>query len=653
MLKASDPAFTNSLGMPLVRIEPGSFMMGMGSTPLPKEVAPRPHLAWGDFDERPAHRVTITRPFYLGAFEVTNRQYESYDGNHRKLRGKLGFSKGDDEAVVFVSWHEAAGFCRWLSRREKLAYRLPTEAEWEYACRAGTTSNYNTGDTLPKEFHKNARMSWYPDPDRSSENEIVDLTVGCTPPNLWGLHDMHGNVEEWCQDWYGPYEPHDQIDPVGRADGDFRVTRGGSHSTEIYYLRSSNRMGALPEDKHWLLGFRVALGDPPRTRPLPVMPPPLHQQGVGKRRPLRPPEAYDPEEPYFRGPRKYVKIPPGSNGPMFSHHNHDPAIVPCPNGDLLAIWYSCWEEPGRELCLLASRLRPDRDEWDPASPFWDVPDRNDHAPALWFDGKSTIYQFVGLSVAATWGNTATVMRTSRDSGATWSRARLIIPEHGTRHMPVESVFMTREGYIILPCDAVTGGHGGTAIHISRDGGKTWHDPGGKTAGIHAGITQLSDGRLLAYGRGDDIDGKLPKSISTDMGQTWTYMASEFQPIGGGQRLVLLRLKEGPIFLASFAKELMITDASGTERPVSGLFGAISMDEGETWPHKRLISDDGPGRQVETTDGHLFTLSSSSAERGGYLSVCQDARGIIHLISSRQHYSFNLAWLRSRPREPSA
>ncbi len=200
---------------------------------------------------------------------------------------------------------------------------------------------------------------------------------------------------------------------------------------------------------------------------------------------------------------------------------------------------------------------------------------------------------------------------------------------------------------MLPCDAVTGGEGGTAIYISKDGGRTWSDPGGRTAGIHAGIVQLEDGRLMALGRGNNIDGMMPKSISADMGRTWQYSASPFQPIGGGQRLVLLRLNEGPVFFASFAKEMMIADASGRERPVSGLFGAISLDEGETWPSKRLISDDGPGRQVETTDGVPFTMSASTAEPRGYLSVCQGAGNIIHLISSRQHYAFNLTWLSAR------
>ena len=637
---------TNSVGMRLVRIEPGSFRMGVGTPPLPPRLAGKPHRREGDPDERPIHKVTLSRPFYLGVFEVTNAQYEQFDPEHRKLRGKLGFSKADDEAVVFLSWHEAVRFCEWLSKKEGLPYRLPTEAEWEYACRAGTTTHFHTGDALPKPFLKNARQTWFPDPAHPSQDDVVPLTVGQTPPNPWGLYDLHGNVEEWCLDWYGPYEAEDQVDPVGRAGGDFRVTRGGSHSTEPYYLRSANRSGALPDDRSWLIGFRVALGEMPATKPLPVPTPPLNQQSVKQDVPADLAQGPDPSQPYFKGPRKYVRIPPGSDGPMFSRHNHDPAIAECPNGDLLAIWYTCVDEPGRELGILASRQRRGQEEWEPASPFWDAPDRNDHAPALWFDGKDTLYHFNGLSAAATWGNLATVLRTSRDSGATWSKARLINPEHGLRHMPVESVFRTSEGYIVLPCDAVTGGNGGTAIHVSRDGGQTWEDPGGKTAGIHAGVVQLKDGRLLALGRGDSIHGKMPKSISGDLGKTWASSASEFPPIGGGQRLVLTRLKEGPLFFASFAGELLIKDASGTERPVSGLYGALSFDEGETWPVRRLITDDGPGRQVETTDGPRFTLSASAAEPRGYLAVCQAANGLIHLISSRQHYAFNLAWLKT-------
>ena len=103
-----------------------------------------------------------------------------------------------------------------------------------------------------------------------------------------------------------------------------------------------------------------------------------------------------PNTPYFKGPRKYVKILEEASGPLFSRHNHDPAIAKCKNGDLLAIWYTCFREPGRELALAASRLRYEAEEWDDADLFWDAPDRNDHAPALWFDGEETLYHFNGF-----------------------------------------------------------------------------------------------------------------------------------------------------------------------------------------------------------------------------------------------------------------
>ena len=120
--------------------------------------------------------------------------------------------------------------------------------------------------------------------------------------------------------------------------------------------------------------------------------------------------------------------------------------------------------------------------------------------------------------------------------------------------------------------------------------------------------------------------------------------------------MLLRLREGPILFVSFAgpqrepetAPMLITDASGAQRPVTGLFAALSLDEGETWPHVRLVSDDGPGTEVETMDGQPFTMGFLSAEPRGYMSVCRAANGLVHLISSRVHYVFNYAWLKTPP-----
>ncbi len=638
--------YVNSLGQRLARIPAGTFLMGMEGTLLPDALSGKTMRCAGDFDEYPVHEVTLSKPFYMGVCEVTNAEYEEFDATHRAFRGKLGISKADDEAVVFVSWHEALSFCAWLSEKEGLPYRLPTEAEWEYACRAGTTTPFHTGASLPEAYLKNARRSRFPDPKRSTDEDIVQLTVGQTPPNPWGLHDMHGNVEEWCQDWYGPYEAGRQTDPVGRAEGDFRVTRGGSHSTEVYYLRSSNRMGTLPEDKHWLIGFRLVLGEARDTEPLPPASPEAVFLDVRQEKPACEGAS---STPVFRGPKPYVKIPADSYGPLFSGHNHDPALAACPNGDLLAVWYSAMneEESDRELTLLGSRLRHGRDEWDDASVFWNAPDRNNHGPALGSDGEGTLYFFAGLSAAASWSNLAIIMRTSKDSGATWTRARLIVPEHGPGHVPAETVLRLRDGRMALAYDT----RGGTGLLMTEDGGKNWHDPGGTIAGIHAGVVELADGRLYALGRGHDIDGRMPASLSEDGGKTWTYAAGPFPPIQGGQRLALMRLKEGPLFLASFANNYSLTvcDASGAGRPVAGLFGALSFDEGATWPVRRLISDDGPERRISTTSNRPpFIMDASHAEPLGYLAACQSTNGLIHVITSRNHYSFNQAWMKSPP-----
>lgn len=624
--------YTNSIEMDFVKIEPGIFMMGSDE---------------GDIDEEPIHMVKISKPFYMGVFEVTNKQYEEFDPNHKEERGQLGLSKDDDEAVVFVNWHNAVAFTEWLSKKEGLPYRLPTEAEWEYAARAGTTTPYYTGETLPESYLKNQRESWYPDKYRSHPDDIVDLTVGQTSPNHWGLHDIHGNVEEWTLDWYGPYETSGRVNPVGRATGDFKVTRGGSHSTLPFYLRSANRMATLADNENWLIGLRVAIGEMPETQPLPeVFKAELYRMGVKQDSPdleIGP----DSDEPYFEGPRPYIKLQPTERGPFY-YHNHQADITELPNGDLLAIWYTTKSETGRYLAQAASRLRYGNDNWEPASIFWNVPDRNDHGNALWWDGDKTVYHLSGMSVAATWGPLAMLMRTSTDNGVTWSDARLINPNHQNRNQVISSMIKTHEGDLIVTADDGTEAEGGTAIHVSKDGGKTWTDPGGTIAGIHASVVQLKDGRLLAIGRGGNINGKMPKSISSDMGKSWEYSASEFPPIRSTQRTVLLRMKEGALFFASFADNRMFKDMDGNEYHGSGLFAAVSYDEGETWPVKKLIAPKSNKSWMVTARNRKFLWTPHTAEPRGYLAGTVAKNGFVHLISSTQHYEFNLKWLETPP-----
>jgi len=650
-LHAAEP-ITNSVGMKLVRIEPGTFTMGQDGPSLSgddKMAAHHTEFRCADWDEKPAHRVTLMQPFHMSVTEVTLGQFRQFEPDFRQGKGV------DDEAVSGITWTQAVAFCEWLSKKEGKPYRLPTEAEWEYACRAGTTTIFHTGETLPaghqKWFGEQGRRSLYfPDgkfpPEYARQDGASSPRVGQTTPNAWGLHDMHGNVAEWCLDWYGPYESGDQTDPLGRSEGDFRVFRGGGHSMLAQLVRSANRGGWVPDSSLPWVGFRVVLGDLPKGTTLPPPPAPLNARDVSQQVAKIVPQAAD--VPFMEGPRFYRRIPEGEVGPLFARHNHSPGLAECPNGDLLAVWFSCITEPGPELCNGASRLRFGSKDWEAPSPFWDAPDVNDHAPKLWWDGDKTLFHLNFVHHAQ---NT---FRTSTDNGATWSRAKLF-PMGGEFG---NSIIRTREGVLAISLD-------GRSLVISRDDGQTWTPtgkprdkaeprPGGSgpcIAGIHAPLVQLADGRLMALGRFDNVDDqerfgfKMPVSYSSDLGETWHYEASEFPVVSNTQRPVLLRLKEGPIVLCSFtdqARELKKSAAKGmtfksTEGEFTGvgLFAAVSYDEGKTWPDRRLI-----------TKGN-----SAKADTNGYLALIQARDGRMHLLTSSRHYTFNLAWIKQLPSAP--
>ena len=222
-----------SPGGGFIRIEPGTFQMGSTS---------------GVDDERPITRVTLTQPFWLGKYEVTQRFWREVMGSNPSE------IKGDNLPVERVTWHDAVAFCAKLTERERsagrlpagFAYRLPTEAEWEYACRAGTTAEY--AGPLPE-------LAWFYD-----NSERTTHLVGGKQPNAWGLYDMHGNVWEWCADWYGNHPGGNVTDPTGAISGTFRVRRGGGWSDEAANCRSARRLSWGPDGQLDHLGFRLALG---------------------------------------------------------------------------------------------------------------------------------------------------------------------------------------------------------------------------------------------------------------------------------------------------------------------------------------------------------------------------------------------------------
>jgi formylglycine-generating enzyme required for sulfatase activity len=198
--------------------------------------------------------VTVTKSFHLGRTVVTQGQWKAVMGT-TPWKGKENVKEGDDYPATHVSWDDAVEFCRKLSEKEGVEYRLPTEAEWEYACRAGTTMAWSFGD----DESQLGEYAWY-ETNAVYVGEIYAHIVGQKKPNPWGLYDMHGNVWEWCQDVYGEgeYPSGDVTDPVVSGT-DSRVLRGGSFDNLASSLRSAYRFNPQPGDRdHMSLGFRVA-----------------------------------------------------------------------------------------------------------------------------------------------------------------------------------------------------------------------------------------------------------------------------------------------------------------------------------------------------------------------------------------------------------
>jgi formylglycine-generating enzyme required for sulfatase activity len=239
-------------------IPPGEFLMG---TPYEGDSL-RDHFE----DEEPQHRVTISKPFYMGTTEVTQVQWKAMMGEN------TNDFKGDNLPVEGVSWNDCRKFLDKVSKREGKTFRLPTEAEWEYACRAGTATPFAFGETISaSEANYNGSL------DRDVEkgkriNRQKTMPVASFKPNAWGLYDMHGNVEEWCQDFYVEdyYKNSPAADPSGPDNGTRRVVRGGSWMKRPGACRSAFRLANFgPNNKMFDLGFRIVLEVKPEKSDMP------------------------------------------------------------------------------------------------------------------------------------------------------------------------------------------------------------------------------------------------------------------------------------------------------------------------------------------------------------------------------------------------
>ncbi len=246
---------TNSIGMKLVYIPAGSFMMGSGDSAaqLTEEYGKLTFAA-----EFPKHEVRISKGFWMGQTEVTQGQYKSVM-NAQPWSGRSLVQEDANSPAVSVRWEDSVEFCRKLSQQEGKTYRLPTEAEWEYACRAGTTTRFSFGDSDASL----GDYAWF----RSWATSGYSRSVGQKKPNPCGLYDMHGNVWEWCSDWYKDdyYAEAPSDEPKGPSSGERRCLRGGSWLNNLSNLRCSYREGALPGIRNSLVGFRVVRANQEKT----------------------------------------------------------------------------------------------------------------------------------------------------------------------------------------------------------------------------------------------------------------------------------------------------------------------------------------------------------------------------------------------------
>ena len=217
----------------LILVPAGEFDMG---SRYPEEAR--------ENDEGPVRRITISSPFYIGRYEITHAQWKAVMGYSRTHFNRL------DLPVDGIHWSNAVEFCRKLSERQLETFRLPTEAEWEYACRAGSSTAYSFGGNASllaqyAWFYHNSKQKTHP--------------VGQKEPNAFGLHDMHGNVWEWCSDWYDAYPDDATVDPTGPSNGSARILRGGSWFCTPGPCRSANRGWNMPETRDDDVGFRIVL----------------------------------------------------------------------------------------------------------------------------------------------------------------------------------------------------------------------------------------------------------------------------------------------------------------------------------------------------------------------------------------------------------
>lgn len=246
--------FTNSIGIKFVWIAPGTFVMGS-----PREEKERKE------NEGPQHKVKLTKGFYMGVHTVTQKQWQTVMGeNPSRFKGEGSLP------VESVSWDDCQVFIKKLWEKDKKPYRLPSEAEWEFCCRAGTTTPFHFGETISTDQANYCGEGVYGNGKKGVCRKKT-TPVGSFPANAWGLHDMHGNVYQWCQDWWAGYPQEDVVDPKGPNDGEGRVMRGGSWGDDPESCRSAFRNAFRADYRNDFCGVRLCFFD----EMVEALPPPI------------------------------------------------------------------------------------------------------------------------------------------------------------------------------------------------------------------------------------------------------------------------------------------------------------------------------------------------------------------------------------------
>jgi formylglycine-generating enzyme required for sulfatase activity len=617
-------------GVPVtVKIPAGSFLMGADAMTLPETItkgfgvmSARPDH--GDFDEFPAHQVHISRAFAIGITEVTPQEYQQFDPKYSPGPATPGYAAG-------VSWQQAMGYCAWLSKKTGKPWRLPTEAEWEYVARSGGREIFGNSDTMP----------------------------AADTANAFGVENMGVGRPEWTLDWYAPYEPGTQTDPVGAFGGYTKVVKGGGldfrksatkdhpdlnvPATSPFFARPANRASMAPAyvSATGNIGFRVVQADPSAGKPTPeqkfFFETAVKQTGLLN---VTPSGAPDATKPWYHTheifPDLQGKSMPGvawklGIAPGIGINYHNSAIQVLPNGDLLAAYYNTPDkEDDPDQTVLTMRRRAGSEDWDMPEPYPDFADAANAAPVIWHDPKepNKVWMFWGFPRLI--GAPPFCYRTSVDNGATWSPVLFPnFPDKIGRYVsqPINSIVRGPDGTIYIPTDSTgrdSDGNGSvSAVWATHDDGKTWYDTEGRTAGRHTTIVFAKNGDLLGFGgKNSAIDGMMPLATSTDNGKTWRKSKTPFDELLSGERPSVIRLASGRLFFVS--------DSNPTHQKhihKDGSFVALSEDDGKTWTMKKLPSN-------------ILTV--------GYTTATQGPDGVIHVVTSKNKPDYeielNEAWI---------